>query len=204
MKKIFILVIILLPFNSLASTRLEGSLSVGQKAADFSLPNPDGEHISLYEKLLEGPVIVSFYRGGWCPICNRQLQSFQQNISKIEELGAQLIAISPETPSNSEKTAAKNFLKFDVLSDKGNEVAKKYGIIWIIPESDREGFSKWLEDSSGQTLSQFNGSQGYELPVPATFVIGSDKIVRYAFKDVDYKKRADMDEVLKTLQNLSK
>ncbi|MDA0781779.1 MAG: peroxiredoxin-like family protein [Rickettsiales bacterium] len=203
MKKLLIIIIALLPLNVFASEGLEGSLSVGEIAADFSLPNPDGENISLYEELAKGPVVVSFYRGGWCPVCNRQLQEFQVNLSKIEEAGAKLIAISPETPSNSEKTAVKNLLKFEVLSDKGNELARKYGIIWQVPESDREGFSEWLKSTTGQTLEEFNNHEGYELPVPATFVIGRDKIVKYAFKDIDYKKRADINEVLEILENLN-
>ncbi|PIR37107.1 MAG: hypothetical protein COV35_10945 [Alphaproteobacteria bacterium CG11_big_fil_rev_8_21_14_0_20_39_49] len=203
MKKLLIILIALLPLNVFADSDLEGSLSVGEIAADFSLPNPDGKNISLYEELAKGPVVVSFYRGGWCPVCNRQLQEFQVNLSKIEDAGAKLIAISPETPSNSEKTAVKNLLKFEVLSDNGNELARKYGIIWQVPESDREGFSEWLKSTTGQTLEEFNNHEGYELPVPATFVIGKDKIVKYAFKDIDYKKRADINEVLETLKNLN-
>jgi len=202
-KKLLIILIALLPLNVFADSDLEGSLSVGEIAADFSLPNPDGKNISLYEELAKGPVVVSFYRGGWCPVCNRQLQEFQVNLSKIEDAGAKLIAISPETPSNSEKTAVKNLLKFEVLSDNGNELARKYGIIWQVPESDREGFSEWLKSTTGQTLEEFNNHEGYELPVPATFVIGKDKIVKYAFKDIDYKKRADINEVLETLKNLN-
>jgi peroxiredoxin len=204
MKNLLIILFILLPLYVLAQNNLDNSLSVGQKAADFSLPNADGEKVSLYEQLEKGPVIVSFYRGGWCPICNRQLDSFQQHLSKFEELGATLIAISPETPSNTERTATKNLLKFEVLSDKGNAVARKYGIIWNIPESDREGFSKWLEESTGQTLEEFNDYDGYELPVPATFVIATDGVVKYSFKDVNYKNRADINDIISTLKILAK
>ena len=156
MKKLILIFTLLFSFNAYSNNSLEGSLSVGQKAADFSLPNPDDKYISLYEELLKGPVILTFYRGGWCPICNRQLQEFQVNLQKINDLGGQLIAISPETPSNSEKTAVKNYLKFEVLSDKGNKLAQKYGIIWEIPSSDREGFSKWLKSNHGQSLKDYN------------------------------------------------
>lgn len=182
---------------------LKNSLSVGQKAPDFTLTETYGQDISLYKQLEKGAVVLSFYRGGWCPICNIQLHAYQQRLHEIEELGAQLIAVSPEMPSYAEITMVKHQLTFKVLSDEGNKIARKYGIIWEVPEDEREAFSVWLkENNNGKTLKDFNHQDSYELPVPATFVIAQDGTAIYAFKDVDYSQRADIEDILTALRTL--
>lgn len=178
------------------------SLRVNDSAKDFTLPLARGGTLTLSEALAEGPVVLSFYRGGWCPVCNMQLRSFQEILPKIEAQGAQLIAVSPETPDNAELTMVETELTFPVLSDEGNKVARNYGILWEVPEGDREGFAKWLKETTGRTLPDYNDQDGYELPVPATFVIAQDGTIVYAFVDPDYRNRADNADVLKALRGL--
>lgn len=179
-------------------------LGVEDKFIDFTLPDHSNQLVTLSEELKKGPVVLSFYRGGWCPVCNRQLFSYQQILPKIQETGAQLIAVSPETPSHADKTITANNIDFTVLSDVGNVTARDYGIIWQVPEESRESFSKWLKETTGESLSDFNAQEGYELPMPATFVIAKDGTIAYAFVDPDYKKRADNNDIIKTLQRLKK
>lgn len=179
------------------------AIAIGTQAPDFTLPNMNGDSRTLSEILENGPVILSFYRGGWCPICNDQLFAYQEILPEFQELGAQLIAVSPETPQNAQDTATKNDLTFDVLSDAGNEVARQYDLIWEVPEDQREGFSKWLKGATGKTLAEFNGLDNYELPIPATFVIAQNGTVAYVFRDKDYKKRAQNADIIKALENLN-
>jgi len=177
-------------------------LGVEDKFIDFTLPDHNNRLVTLSEELKKGPVVLSFYRGGWCPICNRQLFSYQQILPKIQEAGAQLIAVSPETPGHAEKTITANNIDFTVLSDVGNVTARDYGILWQVPEDSRENFSKWLQETTGESLSDFNAQEGYGLPMPATFVITKNGTIAYAFVDPDYKKRADNNEILQILQTL--
>lgn len=177
-------------------------LGVKDKFIDFKLPDHNNRLVTLSEELKKGPVVLSFYRGGWCPVCNRQLFSYQQILPKIQETGAQLIAVSPETPSHAEKTITANNIDFTVLSDIGNVTARDYGIIWQVPEDNREGFSKWLRETTGESLADYNAQEGYELPMPATFVIAKDGTIVYAFVDPDYKKRAENSKILKALNSL--
>ena len=195
----FLCLCLLLIATPVFATPLENSAAVGDTAKNFTLPDANGNSITLYDRLKEGSVVLSFYRGGWCPVCNIQLHGYQERLAEIEKLGATLIAISPETPSNAEVTMVKHNLTFTVLSDQGNHVASEYGILWAVPEEGRENFSKWLEDSAGKTLEDYNAQAGYELPVPATFVIDPNGSITYAFADVDYKNRADIDDILAAL-----
>lgn len=172
-------------------------------APDFALPNADGEMRKLSELLQNGPVILTFYRGGWCPYCNDQLYALQQILPEFEELGAQLVAVSPEKPESAQDTALKDGLTFEVLSDEGNKVSRLYDLLWTVPQNQRKEFSSWLKGTTGKTLAEFNGVDNFELPIPATFVIAADGTVVYIFKDTDYKKRAKPDDILKALEEIS-
>jgi peroxiredoxin len=179
------------------------SLEIDSIAPDFTLPNANGEMRSLYELLENGPVILTFYRGGWCPYCNDQLYAYQQILPEFEELGAQLVAVSPEKPESVQDTALKSGLTFEVLSDDGNKVARLYDLIWLVPENQRAGFSKWLKEATGKTLAEYNGIDNFELPIPATFVIAQDGTIAYVFKDKDYKKRAANADIIKALESFN-
>ncbi|MGH1456801.1 MAG: peroxiredoxin-like family protein [Alphaproteobacteria bacterium] len=181
----------------------ESDIVIGSTAPDFTLPNADGEGRTLSEMLQNGPVILSFYRGGWCPYCNDQIYAYQQILPEFEELGAQLVAISPEKPESVQDTMSKNYVTFEVLSDEGNKIARNYDLLWTVPEDKREGFSTWLKGETGQTLAEFNGVDNFELPIPATFVIAQDGTVVYVFKEEDYKLRAKNEDIIKALENLA-
>ena len=176
----------------------DNSLKVGDKVPDFNLPNAVGEEVRLKELLDKGPVILNFYRGGWCPYCNLELNAYQKHIPDINELGASLVAISPQTPDNSLSTAEKNELKFQVLSDVGNKVANQFGLVFKVPSELQEIYNNF-----GITLPKFNGDESWELPMPGTYVIDKDGTVSYAFADADYTKRAEPDEVIAKLEEIT-
>ena len=176
----------------------EKSLKAGDKAPDFDLPNASGEAVRLKELIDKGPVVINFYRGGWCPYCNLELNAYQRRLQEINQLGASLVAISPQTPDNSLSTAEKNELKFQVLSDVGNKVADKFGLVFKLPDELQDLYNKF-----GIVLPKFNGDESWELPMPGTYVIDKDGTVSYAFADADYTKRAEPDEVIAKLQEIS-
>ncbi|HRH46968.1 MAG TPA: peroxiredoxin-like family protein, partial [Pyrinomonadaceae bacterium] len=148
------------------------ALKAEDTAPGFDLPNAVGKQISLMELLKEGPVIVSFYRGEWCPYCNLQLHAYNRILPQIKSLGANLVAISPQTPDHSLSMKEKNELEFEVLSDQNNQVAKQYGLTFKINEEMRP-----FHQQAGSDLSQFNGEDSWELPVPGTFIIASNGII---------------------------
>lgn len=179
------------------SFALEKALGVGSQAPDFALPNAQGKPFSLSETLALGPVVVTFYRGGWCPYCNIQLRAYQAALPEMTALGARLVAISPQLPDGSLSTAETNELTFDVLSDVGNTVARRFGLVYALPEELRTAFR-----SNNKALPGFNGDESWELPVPATYVISRDHRVALAHIDVDYRNRLDPKDILSALKTL--
>lgn len=180
-----------------ASHTGESALAIGEIAPDFTLPGASGKAISLHSKLNEGPVVLSFYRGGWCPFCNLELQALQALLPEIKALGASLIGISPETPDNSMTTAEKHQLEFDVLSDVGNKTARDYGLIFTVYEEMRPLYLKW-----GLDVPASNGDDSWELPVPAAYVIDTNGVARAAHADKDYTKRMEPEEILAVLRTI--
>ncbi len=170
------------------------SLKVGDRVSEFTLTNAVGKEITLRSLLAEGPVVISFYRGQWCPYCNLELRALQKALPEIIANGASLVAISPQTPDNSLSTAEKNELTFEVLSDVGNKVAREFGLVFTLPEELRpiyEGF--------GVDLLAHNGDKTFELPLPATYVVAADGKVISAFVDPDYTKRLEPEEIVAAL-----
>jgi peroxiredoxin len=176
----------------------ENSLKVGDKAPDFKLPSAAGESVGLNELLENGPVVLNFYRGGWCPYCSLELNAYKNRLPEIEELGASLVAISPQTPDNSLTTAEKNELEFQVLSDVGNKTANEFGLVFTLAEELHD-----LYKSFGLDIPKFNGDDTWELPMPGTYVIDKNGTVKFAYANADYTKRAEPDEVISTLKELS-
>ncbi len=173
----------------------EKALQVGNTAPNFVLNNAKGEKISLYSELKKGPVILVWYRGGWCPYCNLTLKAMQDMLPLYKAGGAQLFAIAPEAPDSSLATAGKNELEFGLLTDHDNAIAKKYGVVYqLTPE-----VKKYYEKGFG--LSDYNGNNKGELPLAATYVIGTDKKITYAYLDADYRNRAEPMAVLDALSN---
>jgi peroxiredoxin len=175
----------------------ERAVNVGDTAPNFTLPDVTGKSIVLSDLLRTGPVVLTFYRGGWCPYCNIQLRAYQGVLPQMRDLGARLVAISPQLPDYSFDTANKNELTFDVLSDVGNAVARSYGLVYSLPEEIRAALR-----SNNKALPSINGSVTWELPVPATYVVGRDGLVALAYVEVDYRKRLEPETLLTCLRSL--
>lgn len=171
---------------------------VGKKLPDFCLKNYDGTDVILSEEVKNGNVILTFYRGGWCPYCNLQLNYLQSRMNDFLKYNGRLIAVSPELPDLASLTVEKHKIRFKILSDIGNEVGKKYGIVFKLPD-DLAGLYVKL----GIDLKKYNGNGKNEIPIPATFVIDKDMTVRYSFGMADYTKRAEPDDIIDVLKKLS-
>ena len=172
------------------------SLKVGDTPPSFALPNAVDKSVAIRDLLSKGPVVISFYRGQWCPYCNLELRALQQALPEIQALGASLAAISPQTPDNSLSTIEKNELTFEVLSDVGNQVARQFGLVFNLPEALRP-----IYKSFGIDIPAHNGDQTFELPIPATYVINSDGAIAHAFVEPDYTKRLDPEDILAALRS---
>jgi peroxiredoxin len=177
-----------------ARTIVNGALDKGQKAPSFELPGADGKLITLESRLKKGPVVVTFYRGGWCPYCNIALRALQSHLPEINRNGGSLIAISPELPDQSLSTREKLQLGFDVLSDDDNVVARRFGLVYRVSDAARR---RLLE--LGRDLVAHNGSQSWELPVTATYVIHPNSLVVFAHVDADYRHRLDPASIVEAL-----
>jgi peroxiredoxin len=179
---------------------LDRALKVGELAPEFTLPDAYGNRVSLKTLLAKGPVVISFYRGEWCPFCNIELRGLQEALPKMQELGATLVAVSPEKPDHGIVATQKHSLSFPVLSDLGNGVAKQFGIVFQIGEELKE-FSKNVFKND---IALRNGEESYELPVPATFIIDATGVIRFAHVDADYMTgRAEPEAVIATLGTMA-
>jgi peroxiredoxin len=173
---------------------IENAINVGDTAPNFTLSNAKGKPISLYNELKKGSVILMWYRGGWCPYCNLTLKYMQDLLPEFKKEGANLIALTPEMPDSSLSTKEKNNLQFEVLSDAGNKVAKAYGVLFKLTPEVAASYQK------GFDLHSYNGDASDELPLAATYIIGKDRVVKYAFLDADYRNRAEPTTVLAKLK----
>jgi len=182
--------------NLRASGILDRALNVGDTAVDFTLPNATGDSVTLSTLLKNGPVVIVWYRGGWCPYCNMTLSAWHDAYPYIDAAGAQLVAISPEVPDKSLTTKEKHELAFEVLSDSNNHVARQYHIVFKLSDPLMESYNHFF------SLSEYNGNDHNELPLPATYVIDTNRVIRYAFLNADYKKRAEPADVLDVLSKL--
>ena len=171
------------------------ALKTGDKIPEISLPNAANKTISIQELLLNKKVVLSFYRGGWCPYCNLELRALQQYQDKFEELGATLVAITPETPDNSLSTSEKNNLSFEVLSDIDNKVANEFNLVFTLPKDLTEVYKGF-----GIDLVKSNGNEDQQLPIAATYIIDQDGTIIYDFIKEDYKERADPEDIYNSLK----
>lgn len=166
-------------------------LWVGDRAPAFALPNAIGSTVELAQRLSMGPVVLSFYRGEWCPYCNLELRALQSALSRFKAYGASVIAISPQTPDHSLSVAEKNALAFDVLSDVDQAVIRAYRLQFTVPADMKDLYlTTFHNDLSAQAA---DGS--WDLPIPATFVIDRAGIIRARHVSVDYRTRMDPVEI---------
>jgi peroxiredoxin len=169
----------------------------GDTAPEFTLNDSDGKPVSSRELLASGPLVVSFYRGVWCPYCNLELQALQAALPEFAARGASLVAISPQTAPNSRKSQRENKLGFPILSDVRSEVANSFGIRFALPDDLVELYKSFKND-----LPAFNDDPSWVLPMPARYVIGTDGIIAYSEVNPDYTQRPDPSELLPVLDRL--
>jgi peroxiredoxin len=173
------------------------SLQEGERVEDFELPDASGRPVRLSELSARGPVVLTFYRGAWCDYCSAYLRTLDQALDWVREAGAELVAISPQTPEHSATTADKLDLGYPVLSDADNQVARRFGLVFRLPEAFRSAY-----EVLGIDLPRYNGTHSFELPIPATYVIARDNRIAYASVDADYTKRPDPAAILAKLDAL--
>lgn len=169
---------------------------VGDRAPSIVLPDATGKTFDLASLLAKGPVIVTFYRGGWCPYCNLELKAYQDLLPRISAAGANLVAISPEKPDDTLSTTEKNALTFPVLSDVGQQIGKAFGLVYTFTDELRSAYDGFKLD-----IPSKNGAPGeWSLPISATYVIGPDGVIAFADTNVDYRRRTDPLDVLAVLE----
>jgi peroxiredoxin len=162
------------------------------------LPDQLGRPVDLTAVSAAGPLVLVFYRGGWCPYCNLELRAYQQMLPTIEAAGARLIAVSPETPDHTLDTAQKNDLKFDVLSDVEGRLADALGIRFQLSPPIRALYEKF-----GHNLPDHNGDGQWSLPMPATYVVEKGGRIAFAYADPDYRTRAEPEAALAALRRIA-
>ncbi len=170
------------------------ALLTGDKIPNFTLPNQHGVARRFNDYLARGPVVLNIYRGGWCPYCNLEMRALHQVLPEIKKRGAQLVAMSPETPEKAEQTSKRNEIDIDILSDSGNRVSAQLGLVFELPEELRPIYEKFGIDIPG-----YNGDRTFKLPVPATYIISRDGIIRHHFVNADYTDRLEPAEILAAL-----
>jgi peroxiredoxin len=183
-------------FQKLVIANASGAkgLSKGDRATDFSLPNALGKKITLSHTLKSGIVIIKFYRGEWCPICNLDLREIQNHLPQIKSLGASLIAISPQKPDDALTAVQKNELEFEVLSDADQEVIKAYNL----------QFDPGEDYHQRRDLTLLNGGGLKTLPVPATFIVNTNQIIEAAHVEANYTERMGPLEIINVLEGMKK
>lgn len=167
----------------------------GDTVPDFTLPKTGGGNVQLSELLKKGPVVITFYRGSWCPYCMVQLSDYQKHLKEIEKAGAQLVAITPEELPRSEKLAKDRGFAFSIAWDKSNAYAKQLNIVYALPTEVKQ-----LHEDLGIDLKASQGNDQWQLPVPATFVVDKDRKVIFAYVDVDYTKRAETRDLIDAIK----
>jgi peroxiredoxin len=171
------------------------ALSVGDPFPDVGLLGSDGAAVSLSALLAKGPVLINFYRGGWCPYCNLELKAYQDELETVRSFGAELVAISPESPDRATTTAEKNAVTYPVLTDPQNSLAEALGIVFDLPKELAA-----LYESFGNNLPEAHGEAGWRLPIPATYVVGADGVIVFAHVARDYRTRAEPADAIAALK----
>lgn len=182
----------------IASGAADKALKAGDKAPAFVLKDPEGNVVSSAVLLARGPLVLSFYRGVWCPYCNMELQALEAARPEFEKLGASLVAISPQTAPNSRKSVRQNTLAFPILSDPKGEVGAAFGLRFKLQD-----YLVDLYKSLKNELPAFNDDPSWTLPMPGRYVIGQDGVIVYAEVNPDYTRRPDPEDMLPVLRRLA-
>jgi len=172
------------------------ALKIGQQAPEFALLDQNGKPVSSTELLAKGPLVIAFLRGRWCPFCCGEAEALNRMLPEFERAGASLVAISPQTQNQAYFMHDQHKLRFPLLVDAGNKIAKQFGIVYRVPDYQEKLFSSVFIN-----LPHINGDSSWELPLPATYIVGRDGKIQYASINVDYTERAEPSEVLRFLQS---
>jgi peroxiredoxin len=194
MRQLFIILMTCILTLTLYSQETPAGLTVGQAAPAFSGKDQQGKTVVLKDQLKKGPVVLVFYRGYWCPFCNRYLKKLEDSLVMITGKGASLIAVTPEIPGNITKTLAKTKASYPVLHDEGLQIMNKYGVTYAVDSTTIEQYKKYKID-----FNEVNGSNGTNLPVPAVYIIDKNGKITYRFFDTDYTKRPPVAELMEHL-----
>ena len=179
--------------------RVAPGLTVGEQAPLFVLPDPEGEPVSLEERLAQGPVVLTFFRGDWCPICNLQLRALQRALPDIESAGASLMAVSPQALSHALTLTEKAELTFDVLSDVEQKVIRDYRLQFTMPQEAKDVYLGIV----ALDLGKQNADGSWNLPVPGTFIIDRKGLIRERHVTADFTQRMEPEDVLAALEPLA-
>lgn len=177
---------------------VEGAKQVGDQAPNFTLKNAAGKNVSLTTELKKGPVVLTWYRGGWCPYCNIAMAAMQQELPAIKKSGASLIALTPELPDKTLTTKEKNGLDFEVLTDLNHQAAKQYGLLFKLTPEVAKLYGQFFD------LTKYNGADAGTdtLPLAATYIIGQDGKILWAFLHHDYHMRAEPKDIVQFLNKM--
>jgi peroxiredoxin len=170
-------------------------LKVGEKVENFSAQNMDGDTITLNSLLEKGPLVIVFYRGHWCPICNKHLKELESNLEKVYKKGAQLIAVSPENSEFLRKTADKTKASFTLLYDEDYKISDQFGLTFRPDSMTRVMYNTVL----GGNLKEAHSDDSQRLPIPATYIIAKDRKIVWRHFDPDYKKRAKVEDIINNI-----
>jgi peroxiredoxin len=176
---------------------VQGALQPGQMILDFELPDATGNLVKSSDLRQTGPLLILFYRGTWCPFCNLTVQAYQEQLHSFQDRGVTLVAISPQTPDHSLTLQEKHHLKFQVLSDSGNGVARQFGIVFQMDPALKE-----VQELFGVDVAAYNGDNRYQLPVPAAFLVSKAGEVIRSYVEVDYMKRLTPETALKWIDEI--
>ncbi|VAW51339.1 hypothetical protein MNBD_GAMMA05-842 [hydrothermal vent metagenome] len=174
------------------------ALKEGDRIPSFQLNDLNGNAVHSDELLKRGPIIINFYRGGWCPYCDLELKALQDSLSEFKASNATLIAVSPELPDNSLAAIEKNRITFPVLTDRKLMLAKQFGLVFKLPKTIED----MTKDVFGLNLPEINGTDEFELPIPATYIVDSDHVIRFASANPNFMQRTEPSKIIDVLKTL--
>ena len=195
MKKLLFPLLLLFVASVVSAQEAPEGKFINSKAYDFKAKDQNGKEVRLKDLLKKGQVVLVFYRGQWCPYCNKFLQKLQDSLSLISEKGATVVAITPELPENVTKTVEKSKAEFSILYDEGLKIMKAYDVEYEVPANTVERYR-----NAGIKLDENNGKNGNYLPIPAVYIIDKESSITYRFFNSDYKKRPSVKEILDNLK----
>lgn len=183
----------------IASGQAEHALKAGDIAPGFTMTDAHGNEVALHDLLAKGPVVLTFYRGVWCPYCNLDLQALEEVADQVRAKGAQLVAISMQRAADSRKSERENSLSYPILTDANGETSQNFGLRWNVQDYARKVF-----EGFGVNLPSIHGDGEWNLPMPARYVVGTDGTIAYAEVNPDYTKRPEPSDLFPVLDQLAK